>query len=99
MKNLVDESVDAVDSWNDDIGLPAEGILSVAEIPLCPEDLPESINPLRQQQLTQMAVSSFFEMVFGQTQAERDRAKQYFTTDFAIENPDITLETGASDSN
>jgi predicted dienelactone hydrolase len=95
MKNLKGESVDTIDSWHDEIGSTAEGVLSVVEMPLCPKQLPESINPLRQQQLTQMAVASFFEMFFGQTQAERDSAKQYFTADFAIENLDIKLKVGA----
>jgi predicted dienelactone hydrolase len=99
MRNLEGESVDALDSWHDEIGLVDEGVLPVVEMPLCPAELPESINPLRQQQLTQMAVASFFEMVFGQTQAERDRAKQYFTAELAAENPDITLQTATTNSN
>jgi predicted dienelactone hydrolase len=99
IKNLEGESVDALDSWLDEIGSLDEGVLPVVEMPLCPEELPESINPLRQQQLAQMATASFFEMVFAQTQAERDSAKQYFTADFATENHDITLEAGALQSN
>ena len=99
MRNLEGESVDALDSWHDEIGSLGEGVLPMVEMPLCPEELPESINPLRQQQLTQMAVASFFEMVFGQTQAERDRAKQYFTAELAAENPDITLQAGTASSN
>jgi predicted dienelactone hydrolase len=95
MRNLQDESVDELGSWHDEIGLAAEGVLKVVEMPLCPEQLPKSINPLRQQQLTQMAVASFFEMVFAQTQTERDRARQYLATDFTTENLDVTLETGA----
>jgi hypothetical protein len=93
-RNLEGESVDTLDSWHDEIGSTDEGVLSVVEMPQCPKQLPVSINPLRQQQLTQMAVASFFEMFFAQTAAERDRAKQYFTADFTLENLDVTLETG-----
>lgn len=93
-RNLEGESVDTLDSWHDEIGSTDEGVLSVVEMPRCPKQLPVSINPLRQQQLTQMAVASFFEMFFAQTAAERDRAKQYFTADFTLENLDVTLETG-----
>jgi predicted dienelactone hydrolase len=99
MRNLPNESVDELGSWHDEIGLAAEGVLKVVEMPLCPEQLPESINPLRQHQLTQMAVASFFEMVFAQTQAERDSAKQYLATDFATENLDVTLEAAAIKAN
>jgi predicted dienelactone hydrolase len=96
MKNLEGESVDTVDSWHDEIGSADEGVLPVVEMPPCPDQLPISINPLRQQQLTQMAVASFFETFFAQTRAERNRAQQYFTADFATENPDVSFNPGVS---
>ena len=67
------------------------GILPVVEMPPCPAELPATLNPLRQQQLTAMAVASFLEIHFGQTQAERDRALQFFMTELAEENPEVTV--------
>jgi predicted dienelactone hydrolase len=78
VKNSLEE--EEQDSWYELIGTPEQGINYDAPDELCQLDpLPTAINVLRQQMITSIIVSSFFQGQFAATQAERDAAQRFLS--------------------
>jgi predicted dienelactone hydrolase len=83
------------DTWYHLFGTPQEGILEGGANVDCPDPLPDAINPLRQHQLVLLAVGSFFEMYFADTEHERQAARSFLREGFARENPEISIIPGS----
>jgi hypothetical protein len=49
----------------------------------------EALNPLRQHMLAKVATISFFESVFSNSPAEREKAKEFLANSLAKENDDV----------
>jgi predicted dienelactone hydrolase len=81
---------DAFDEpWNELLGSEEIGIEPVSiETPCSSELPPVAMNPLRQQMITAVAVSSFFESRFAPTPEKRDAARFYLSRTFAEEIPE-----------
>lgn len=94
MKNLGDEGrSDSNDNWYRQIGSADDGIIDDQPLRICQTDpLPETANPLHQHRLTQLAVTSFFEMQFARDRATRTQRQQFLTTVMARENGDVRVE-------
>ena len=83
------------DEWFEQIGSAEEGVQAGNRIVGCPKPLPHSINPVRQLQLTMLAVGAFLEMYFADTELERRAAARYLVSEISFENPDISITAGA----
>ncbi len=74
------------------LGGSASGIRTDQKTPPCQVDpLPRSLRPKRQQQLTILAVSSFFESQLAKQPAKREAAKTFLMLRFAEENQEISV--------
>jgi pimeloyl-ACP methyl ester carboxylesterase len=72
--------------WYELLGTPEQGINYDAENELCRMDpLPEAINTLRQQMITSIVVSSFFESQFAPTAAARAAAQRFLSQVLAVD--------------
>jgi predicted dienelactone hydrolase len=77
--------------WHDLIGTEAQGIDHNAINELCLMDpLPEAMNALRQQMITSVVVSNFFQSVFAPTAAQREEAGAYLSQVVATELPEVS---------
>lgn len=82
--------------WYDLFGTPEEGIVYDAQNKLCVQDpLPASANPLQQQRVTLLAVTSFFQGQFARDAAERLRYQQYLEQGLAREFPEANYQRSA----
>jgi dienelactone hydrolase len=76
MRNL--ETKGAEESWLDLLGTADQGINYQSNNDACSQDpLPKALNPLRQQQITQLVVSSFFESQFATSSKTKSSANIY----------------------
>ena len=92
VKSTVDETVD--EPWYDLIGTPEQGINYNVVNELClVEPLPKAINPLRQQMLTSVIVSSFFQSQFSLSALERDAAKLFLSTGLEKELAEVSYRS------
>ena len=74
----LDNDDDAEQPWINKLGTVEQGINHESSNQLCVKDpLPKAINPLRQQLISQVAVSSFFESQFGADKQTRKAASYY----------------------
>lgn len=79
------------ESWYDLIGTQEQGIDYDAVNELCLMDpLPEAMNALRQQMITSVVVSNFFQSVFAPTAAQREEADIYLSQVMAAELPEVS---------
>ena len=77
--------------WYVLIGTPEQGIDYNAVNELCLMDpLPKALNVLRQQMISSVVVSSFFQSVFAPLQGERERAKAFLSETLARELPEVS---------
>jgi predicted dienelactone hydrolase len=77
--------------WYDLIGTEAQGVDHNAINELCLMDpLPEAMNALRQQMITSVVVSNFFQSVFAPTAAQREEADVYLSQVMAAELPEVS---------
>lgn len=89
MKNL---SNDAANSWYELFGTPEQGVIYGSVVRLCETDpLPPAINPLRQQMLTTVAVSSFFDSIFNAEAAQRELQRKYLMETLPAELAEISV--------
>lgn len=92
VKSNIDESLE--DPWYELIGTPEQGINYDAENELCRMDpLPSAINVLRQQMITSVVVTSFFQSIFAPSPAQRDQAARYLSNVLAAEIPEVNYGT------
>lgn len=92
-RNLVAQQPDD-DGWLQLIGDPDQGVVQGNRIGECPQPLPKAINPVRQLQLTLLAVGAFLDMYFADTSLERQAAAHFLGSELALENPEIVVTTG-----
>jgi predicted dienelactone hydrolase len=88
VKQNVEDSLE--DPWFELIGSPEQGIDHNTVNELCEMDpLPEAMNILRQQMITSVVVSSFFESIFAPDASRRDAAQAFLSESLAGELPDV----------
>lgn len=96
MHNLVKPSAGAsVDdsSWYHLIGSREDGVVDDIKLRICDTDpLPDTINPVYQHWLTQLAVTSFFEAQFNSDPQVRQRRLQYLTQAMPAEITGVHIE-------
>ncbi|MCZ6829824.1 MAG: hypothetical protein O7F73_09595 [Gammaproteobacteria bacterium] len=81
---------DMEEPWYDLLGTPEQGINYTAEYELCQMDpLPPAMNPLRQQMITSVVVSSFFQSQFARSVEERAAASQFLSETLAAELEEV----------
>lgn len=94
VKSSIEEDVE--EPWYEDIGSIEQGIDHSAVNELCQSDpLPEAINVLRQQMITSVVVSSFFQSVFAPGELQRERARAFLSSTMAREIPEVNYQRAA----
>ena len=90
---MVEENIDGAldEPWFELIGTPEQGINYQIENELCQLDpLPEAMNVLRQQMITRVVVTSFFQSIFAPAQVQRDQAARFLSDIVAREVPEVS---------
>ncbi len=83
--------------WFDLLGTEAQGINYNAATDICiGGELPIVMNPLRQQLITSVVVSSFFQSQFAEDAATKLSAKQFLTETLASELAEVKYENSES---
>ncbi|MEH6584667.1 MAG: hypothetical protein V7754_22255 [Halioglobus sp.] len=91
VKSNIDDSAD--DPWYELIGSEAQGIDHNAVNELCLMDpLPEAMNVLRQQMITSVVVSSFFQSLFAPDAQQRDKAGTFLSESLAGELSEVSYK-------
>lgn len=91
VKDTIERDKASNEPWYDELGSVAAGYVRKIDPVLC-ESVPASaINPLRQQQITLMAVRSFLACQFEEDPAERTRWCDYLRDAFERENDEVSL--------
>jgi dienelactone hydrolase len=89
LKNIGDD-MSADEPWFELLGTEEQGINYQAKNELCLVDpLPEVMNPLRQQMITSIVVSSFFQSQFSQQDSVRSAAQTFLTETLAGELAEV----------
>ena len=92
VKTNIDQSLE--DPWYNLIGTPEQGINYDAQNELCRMDpLPKAINVLRQQMITSVVVTSFFQSIFAPSQRQRDDAARYLSDVLAAEISEASYDS------
>ncbi|PLW70557.1 alpha/beta hydrolase family protein [Pseudohalioglobus lutimaris] len=88
---------DEEDTWYDLIGTEAQGIDHKTKNDFCLVDpLPKAINVLRQQMITSVVVTSFFQSVFAPKAEQREAARFFLSNTLAGELPDVSYRRAPS---
>ena len=80
------------ENWSDELGRVEDGVMPADAPALCAEPLVDAMNPIRQQQLTTIAVHSFLESLFSPNEARRQRAAAFLDRRFAVEVPAVSVQ-------
>lgn len=89
VQSNIEES--AEETWYELIGTPEQGIDYNAVNELCLMDpLPKALNVLRQQMISSVVVSSFFQSIFAPREGERESAKVYLRETLSGELPEVS---------
>lgn len=90
---VVRENLQGRDRWWEALGSPEEGIvMGRAAPPVCEADAPpEAMNPLHQQRLTLLAVTSFFQGLFAEGHGNRSLHRLYLTVTLPSELPAVSV--------
>lgn len=92
VKSNIDESLE--DPWYHLLGTPEQGINYDATNELCRmEPLPTAMNVLRQQMITSVVVTGFFQSLFAPSPAQREQAARYLSDVLASEVPEVRYGT------
>lgn len=92
MHNLGD-SATTQENWYSTIGSHDDGVIDSAQMRICETDtLPQTINPVYQHWLTQLALTSFFEAQFNTDPTVRQQRLHYLTEIMPGEIPDVHIE-------
>jgi predicted dienelactone hydrolase len=76
--------------WSDLLGTPEQGIDLTADAGTCQLDpLPPAVNVLRQQMITRVVVSSFFQREYSSAPAERRASARYLREEMARELDEV----------
>lgn len=84
------------ENWSGELGRVEDGIMPAERPPLCAEPLAEAMNPVRQQQLTTIAVHSFLDSLFSPNEAKRQRAAAFLDRRFAEEQAAVSVQRATS---
>jgi dienelactone hydrolase len=78
--------------WIELLGTAEDGIEHNISLRICEQDpLPAAMNPIHQQQLAILAVSSFFQSHFAKQDADKQRYRQYLMETMSRELPGISI--------
>lgn len=89
----VDEELSAEDPWFELLGSREQGINYESNSELCTLDpLPPVMNPLRQQMITSVVVSSFFQSQFASQPTVREAAARYLAETLAAELGEVDYQ-------
>jgi len=98
MHNLDKPDAGARESWYHLIGNHDDGIIDNIKPRVCETDpLPDTIDPVYQHQLTQLAVTSFFEAQFNSDPNVRQQRMNYLTSVMPAEIADVHRACGHND--
>jgi predicted dienelactone hydrolase len=90
MRNI---NVAETQSWFKRIGTPEQGVDYTAKNELCQVNpLPQAMNVLRQQMITSVVVSSFFQSVFAPQPEQRSAALKFLRDVLPSEVPDVRVQ-------
>lgn len=96
VKSNIDDTLE--EPWYELIGTPEQGINYKVENELCRMDpLPVAMNVLRQQMITRVVVSSFFQSVFAPSSTQRTQAARFLSEVLAKELPDVSYGRASVD--
>lgn len=84
------------ENWSEEMGREEDGVLRAEPPRLCAEPLPPAMNPVRQQQLTTIAVHSFLESLFSPNEIKRRTAAAFLDQRFAAEVTAVSVRRGPS---
>jgi len=87
----IDKNRKSEEPWYDELGGIEEGYVQKVDPDVCENEVSSAMNPLRQQQLTLMAVRSFLACQFEEDPAERARWCEYLSGALARENEEISV--------
>lgn len=77
--------------WFDLLGTPEQGINYQTANEFCKQNpLPKAINPLRQQQISRLVVSGFFDSEFSRSDENRAAAKTFLQQTLALDFSDVS---------
>jgi predicted dienelactone hydrolase len=90
-KDTIDKNKASDEPWYDELGGVEAGYVQEINPPVCEYEVSAAMNPLRQQQLTLMAVHSFLECQFAEAQDDRTRWCGYLRESLDRENEEISV--------
>lgn len=90
-KKTIAKNRKSTEPWYDELGGIEAGYVTMIDPGVCEAEFSSGINPLRQQQLTLMAVRSFLACQFDSLPADRAHWCGYLQGAFAKENPEVTI--------
>ena len=90
-KGTIDRNKRSDEPWYDELGGVEEGYVQEINPAVCEYEVSSAMNPLRQQQLTVMAVHSFLECQFAEARDDRTRWCSYLRDSFDRENEEISV--------
>jgi predicted dienelactone hydrolase len=90
-KDTIDKNKRSQEPWYDELGGVEAGYVQEIDPLPCEYEVSPAMNPLRQQQLTLMAVVSFLECQFAEDEDERRRWCEYLRGPFERENEEISI--------
>ena len=87
-----EESISSESGWYNKIGGPEIGVLPSEEPTMCADDpLPQAMNPLRQLELTKLAVSSFLSCHFSSDDQDKLASCEFLNATFAQEIAEVSV--------
>jgi predicted dienelactone hydrolase len=90
-KDTIDRNKRSDEPWYDELGGVEAGYVQEIDPPVCEYEVSTAMNPLRQQQLTLMAVHSFLECQFAEAADDRTRWCGYLRDSLDRENEEISV--------
>jgi pimeloyl-ACP methyl ester carboxylesterase len=90
-KDTIERNKATTEPWYDELGGVEEGYVREIDPRICEDEVSTAMNPLRQQQLTLMAVRSFLECQFAEAPEDRARWCGYLEEPFERENEEISI--------
>ena len=90
-KATIERNKATTEPWYDELGGVEQGYVQEVDPRICEGEVSSAMNPLRQQQLTLMAVRSFLECQFAEAPDKRARWCGYLGEPFERENEEISI--------
>lgn len=91
----IDDSVEEGENWIHTIGSEEQGVVMPPVGQLCAaETLPKAMNPIRQQELETLAVTSYLQAMFAKEPTERERHHVFLMEQLPYENKGLAINPG-----